>query len=102
MLQDAASFVRFVDAPNSRRWILPTYEAVFETKVGYLKFMSLEVTRAEWLSSGNLCRLCGVSRGAGCREAYLSETEDPVFHLAVGKTATLSVLRWLGCSLEWD
>jgi hypothetical protein len=32
------------------------YEAVFETKVGYPKFMAVEVTRAEGPSSRNLCR----------------------------------------------
>lgn len=34
------------------------YEAVFETKVGYLKFMTVDITRAEEPSSLAICR-CG-------------------------------------------
>src|SRR5205814_9501133 len=50
-LRDANSFVRFVDGVSDLKEINPThYEAVFETKVAYLKFkfaVTVEVTRAE-------------------------------------------------------
>src|SRR6185437_2723264 len=50
-LRDASSFVRFVDGVQDLKEIDPThYEAVFETRVAYLKFrfnVTVEVTRAE-------------------------------------------------------
>jgi len=50
-LRDPNSFVRFVDGVQDLKEIDPThYEAVFETKVAYLKFkfaVTVEVTRAE-------------------------------------------------------
>jgi carbon monoxide dehydrogenase subunit G len=50
-LRDASSFVRFVDGVHDLKEIDPThYEAVFETKVAYLKFkfaVTVEVTRAD-------------------------------------------------------
>ena len=50
-LRDASSFVRFVDGVQDLRQIDPThYEAVFETKVAYLRFkfnVTVEVTRTE-------------------------------------------------------
>src|SRR4026208_2483687 len=50
-LRDANSFVRFVDGVHERKGIVPThYEAVFETKVAYLKFkfnVTVEVTNVE-------------------------------------------------------
>lgn len=59
MLRDATSFVRFGDGVHDLRGIDPTHdEAVFEPKVGYLKFMSVGVTRAEEPSSLAICR-CG-------------------------------------------
>ena len=54
-LRDPNSFVRFVDGVHDLKEIDPThYEAVFETKVAYLKFkfaVTVEVTRAEEPSS---------------------------------------------------
>ena len=50
-LRDPSSFVRFVDGVQDLKEIDPThYEAVFETKVAYLKFkfnVTVEVTRIE-------------------------------------------------------
>ena len=50
-LRDPNSFVRFVDGVHDLKEIDPThYEAVFETKVAYLKFkfnVTVEVTRAD-------------------------------------------------------
>ena len=50
-LRQANSFVRFVDGVHDLKEIDPThYEAVFETKVAYLKFkfnVTVEVTRTE-------------------------------------------------------
>ena len=50
-LRDASSFVRFVDGVHDLKELDPThYEAVFETKVAYLKFkfaVTVEVTRAD-------------------------------------------------------
>jgi len=50
-LRDASSFVRFVDGVQDLKEIDPThYEAVFETKVAYMKFrfaVTVEVTRAD-------------------------------------------------------
>lgn len=50
-LRQANSFVRFVDGVHYLKEIDPThYEAVFETKVAYLKFkfnVTVEVTRTE-------------------------------------------------------
>jgi carbon monoxide dehydrogenase subunit G len=50
-LRDARSFVKFVDGVNDMKEIDPThYEAVFETKVAYMKFkfaVTVEVTRLE-------------------------------------------------------
>ena len=50
-LRDASSFVRFVDGVHDLKEIDPThYEAVFETKVAYMKFrfaVTVEVTRME-------------------------------------------------------
>jgi carbon monoxide dehydrogenase subunit G len=50
-LRDASSFVRFVDGVQDLKEVDPThYEAVFETRVAYLKFrfnVTVEVTRAE-------------------------------------------------------
>jgi carbon monoxide dehydrogenase subunit G len=50
-LRDAQSFVRFVDGVRDLKEIDPThYEAMFETKVAYLKFrfaVTVEVTRLE-------------------------------------------------------
>src|SRR5882672_5647506 len=50
-LRDAHSFVKFVDGVHDMKAIDPThYEAVFETKVAYLKFkfaVTVEVTRAD-------------------------------------------------------
>lgn len=50
-LRDAQSFVRFVDGVRDLKEIDPThYEAVFETRVAYLKFkfnVTVEVTRAD-------------------------------------------------------
>ena len=50
-LRDPSSFVRFVDGVSDLKEIDPThYEAVFETKVAYLKFkfnVTVEVTRAD-------------------------------------------------------
>ena len=50
-LRDASSFVRFVDGVQDLKEIDPThYEAVFETKIAYLKFrfnVSVEVTKLE-------------------------------------------------------
>ena len=50
-LRDPNSFVRFVDGVSDLKEIDPThYEAVFETKVAYLKFkfaVTVEVTRIE-------------------------------------------------------
>src|SRR5436305_4939500 len=50
-LRDPNSFVRFVDGVQDLKEIDPThYEAVFETKVAYLKFkfaVTVEVTRAD-------------------------------------------------------
>ena len=50
-LRDANSFVRFVDGVQNLKEIDPThYEAVFETKVAYLKFkfaVTVEVTRIQ-------------------------------------------------------
>jgi carbon monoxide dehydrogenase subunit G len=51
MLRDAQSFVRFVDGVRDLKEIDPThYEAIFETKVAYMKFkfaVTVEVTRLE-------------------------------------------------------
>jgi hypothetical protein len=62
MRRNPTSFVRFVDGVHDLRGIDSThYEAVFETKVGYLKFkfnVTVEVTRAEEPSSLAICR-CG-------------------------------------------
>ena len=50
-LRDPSSFVRFVDGVQDLKEIDPThYEAMFETKVAYLKFkfnVTVEVTRIE-------------------------------------------------------
>jgi uncharacterized protein len=50
-LRDASSFVRFVDGVHDLREIDPThYQAMFETKVAYMKFkfaVTVEVTRIE-------------------------------------------------------
>ena len=50
-LRDASSFVRFVDGVQDLKEIDPThYEAVFETKVAYMKFrfaVTVEVIRIE-------------------------------------------------------
>jgi carbon monoxide dehydrogenase subunit G len=50
-LRDAQSFVRFVDGVRDLKEIDPThYEAIFETKVAYMKFkfaVTVEVTRLE-------------------------------------------------------
>jgi carbon monoxide dehydrogenase subunit G len=50
-LRDAKSFVRFVDGVHDLKEIDPThYEAVFETRVAYLKFkfaVTVEVTRLQ-------------------------------------------------------
>jgi len=50
-LRDAKSFVRFVDGVSDLKEIDPThYEAVFETRVAYLKFkfaVTVEVTRLQ-------------------------------------------------------
>ena len=50
-LRDPSSFVRFVDGVSDLKEIDPThYEAVFETRVAYLKFkfnVTVEVTRAD-------------------------------------------------------
>jgi carbon monoxide dehydrogenase subunit G len=50
-LRDANSFVKFVDGVHDMKAIDPThYEAVFETKVAYMKFrfaVTVEVTRLE-------------------------------------------------------
>ena len=50
-LRDPSSFVRFVDGVSDLKEIDPThYEAVFETKVAYLKFkfaVTVEVTRMD-------------------------------------------------------
>ena len=50
-LRDPNSFVRFVDGVSDLKEVDPThYEAVFETKVAYLKFkfnVAVEVTRAD-------------------------------------------------------
>ena len=50
-LRDASSFVRFVDGVHDLKELDPThYEAVFETKVAYMKFrfnVTVEVTRME-------------------------------------------------------
>src|SRR5260370_40366787 len=50
-LRDPSSFVRFVDGVSELKEIDSThYEAVFETRVAYLKFkfaVTVEVTRAE-------------------------------------------------------
>jgi carbon monoxide dehydrogenase subunit G len=50
-LRDANSFVRFVDGVSDLKEVDSThYEAVFETRVAYLKFkfnVTVEVTRAE-------------------------------------------------------
>jgi hypothetical protein len=50
-LRDAQSFVRFVDGVHDLKEIDPThYEAVFETKVAYMKFrfnVTVEVTRID-------------------------------------------------------
>ena len=50
-LRDASSFVRFVDGVQDLKEIDPThYEAVFETRVAYMKFrfaVTVEVTRIE-------------------------------------------------------
>jgi hypothetical protein len=50
-LRDANSFVRFVDGVHDLKVIDPThYEAVFETKVAYMKFrfaVTVEVTRLD-------------------------------------------------------
>jgi uncharacterized protein len=50
-LRDAQSFVRFVDGVHDLKEIDPThYEAIFETKVAYMKFkfaVTVEVTRIE-------------------------------------------------------
>ena len=50
-LRDASSFVRFVDGVHDLKEIDPThYEAVFETKVAYMKFkfnVTVEVTRVD-------------------------------------------------------
>jgi carbon monoxide dehydrogenase subunit G len=50
-LRDAQSFVRFVDGVQDLKEIDPThYEAVFETRVAYLKFkfnVTVEVTNVE-------------------------------------------------------
>lgn len=50
-LRDATSFVRFVDGVHDLKEIDPThYQAVFETKVAYMKFrfaVTVEVTRLD-------------------------------------------------------
>jgi carbon monoxide dehydrogenase subunit G len=50
-LRDAQSFVRFVDGVRDLKELDPThYEAIFETKVAYMKFkfaVTVEVTRVE-------------------------------------------------------
>jgi carbon monoxide dehydrogenase subunit G len=50
-LRDAQSFVRFVDGVRDLKELDPThYEAMFETKVAYMKFkfaVTVEVTRME-------------------------------------------------------
>jgi carbon monoxide dehydrogenase subunit G len=50
-LRDARSFVRFVDGVHDLKEITPThYEAVFETKVAYMKFrfkVTVEVTHID-------------------------------------------------------
>jgi carbon monoxide dehydrogenase subunit G len=50
-LRDAQSFVRFVDGVHDLKELDPThYEAVFETKVAYMKFrfnVTVEVTRID-------------------------------------------------------
>jgi carbon monoxide dehydrogenase subunit G len=50
-LRDASSFVRFVDGVRDLKEIDPThYQAVFETRVAYMKFkfaVTVEVTRLE-------------------------------------------------------
>jgi carbon monoxide dehydrogenase subunit G len=50
-LRDAKSFIRFVDGVHDLKELDPThYEAVFETKVAYMKFrfnVTVEVTRIE-------------------------------------------------------
>lgn len=50
-LKDANSFVRFVDGVHDLKEIDPThYEAIFETKVAFMKFrfaVTVEVTRLE-------------------------------------------------------
>jgi carbon monoxide dehydrogenase subunit G len=50
-LRDAQSFVRFVDGVHELKELDPThYEAVFETKVAYMKFrfnVTVEVTRID-------------------------------------------------------
>jgi uncharacterized protein len=65
-LRDATSFVRFVDGVQDLKQIDPThYEAVFETKVAYLRFkfnVTVEVTRVEELSE-NEARIEGTPLG---------------------------------------
>jgi carbon monoxide dehydrogenase subunit G len=50
-LRDASSFVKFVDGVHDLKELDPThYEAMFETKVAYMKFrfaVTVEVTRIE-------------------------------------------------------
>ena len=50
-IRDPRSFVRFVDGVSDLKEIDPThYEAMFETKVAYMKFkfnVTVEVTRIE-------------------------------------------------------
>jgi carbon monoxide dehydrogenase subunit G len=50
-LRDANSFIRFVDGVRDLKEVDPThYEAVFETKIAYLKFkfnVAVEITRAD-------------------------------------------------------
>ena len=50
-LRDASSFVRFVDGVHDLKELDPThYEAVFETRVAYMKFrfnVTVEVTRID-------------------------------------------------------
>lgn len=87
--RDATSFLRLIEASTiSGKSILPTARLCSKTEVGYLKFMTMEVTRAEGPSSDNLCRYAAYPEVLDAVRLASPEMEGATFHLAVEKTAT--------------
>ena len=84
--RDATFFLRLIEASTiSGRPILPTARLCSKTEVGCLKFMTMEVTRAEGPSSGNLCRYAAYPEVLDAVRLASPEMEGAAFHLRVGK-----------------